>query len=52
VLAALRPASTIATVDAIPASRFISKSRTPRVITPSKLAFAMQTVKSWHCSKD
>jgi len=30
VLAALRPASTIATVDAIPASRFISKSRTPR----------------------
>jgi hypothetical protein len=30
VLAALRPASTIATVDAIPVSRFISKSRTPR----------------------
>jgi hypothetical protein len=30
VLAALRPASTIATVDAIPTSRFISKSRTPR----------------------
>jgi hypothetical protein len=52
VLAALRPALTIATVDAIPASRFISKSRTPRGDYTIKIDFCEQTVKSWHCSKD